>query len=117
MDFENLITSFNIGKIDDNPAIKSAWAQQRFIENIRTVCRSDQNDPFIGIKTIHLDEKLIERLFSFIMPAANSRSSMTSDSIDLIDKNDARSMFLCLIEQIANPASANTYEHLDKIRT
>src|SRR5580704_2447744 len=42
---------------------------------------------------------------------------MASHGVDFIDENDARSVLLPLLEQIAHAARADTHEHLHKIRT
>src|SRR5688500_13236776 len=41
---------------------------------------------------------------------------MAPDSVDLIDEDDARSVFLALLEQVAYPAGADAHEHLDEVR-
>ncbi len=117
MDFKDLKTAFDIGKIDDDAAVETAWTQEGFIKNIRTVGRSDQDDPFIRIESIHFDEKLVQCLLSFIMAPADARPAMASDSVDLIDEDDARSMFFRLVEHIADTASADADKHFDEVRT
>ena len=42
---------------------------------------------------------------------------MTTDGIDLINEDNARSVFLALLEQITHAARANAYEHFDEVRT
>ena len=41
---------------------------------------------------------------------------MTPDSIEFVDKDNARSLFLCLLKHIAHSRRADTDKHLDKIR-
>ena len=115
MDFEDLDTAFNIGKVDDDPAVKTARAQKSFIENVRTVSRCDQDDPFVRVKSIHFDEKLVERLFTLIVAPADPCAAMAADSIDLIHEDDARRMLFGLVEHIADTACADADEHLDEI--
>ena len=51
------------------------------------------------------------------MSAAKSGTAMSTNCIQLIDKNDAGGILLSLLKKIANSGSADTYKHLDKIRT
>src|SRR5271156_104070 len=51
------------------------------------------------------------------MPAAKAGPAVTSNRIDFVDENNARSVLLALFEQIAHAARANADEHLDEIRT
>ncbi len=51
------------------------------------------------------------------MSAANAGAAMAADGIDLIHENDARGVFLRLVEHVADAACADADEHLDKIGT
>ena len=51
------------------------------------------------------------------MTAAQPGAAMTTDRIDLIDKNDTRRMLFRLLEHIANPRRTDTDEHFDEVRT
>src|SRR3954447_20206922 len=42
---------------------------------------------------------------------------MATDGIDFVDKDNARRILLCLLEEIAHAAGAHTHEHLDKLGT
>ena len=64
---QNAFASTQIGCINHNLAIETTRAQQRRIEHIWTVGRRDQNDTFIRLETIHLDQQLVERLLAFVV--------------------------------------------------
>src|SRR5271156_6840708 len=51
------------------------------------------------------------------MPAAKAGPAVTSNRIDFVDENNARSVLLALFEQIAHAARANADEHFDEVRT
>ena len=42
---------------------------------------------------------------------------MATDSVDFVDKDDARCILLGLLKHIADPAGTNTNEHLNEVRT
>jgi len=94
MHAENFFASTNIRKWNHNATIKTSRTQQRRIEHVRPVGCGDQNHAFIGFKPIHLDEQLVERLFALVVSAAQTGATMASDGVDLIDEDDARSIFL-----------------------
>ena len=110
------MTPFNIGKIDDDASVETAWAEERLIENIGTVGGSDQDDPFAGVKAIHFDEKLVQGLFALIVSAADAGAAMAADSVDLVHENDAGGALFRLVEHVADAARADADKHLDEIR-
>src|SRR3974390_1331963 len=50
------------------------------------------------------------------MPAAQARTAVPADGIDLVDEDDARRMLLRLLEHVAHARSADAHEHLDEVR-
>ena len=86
------------------------------IEHVGTVRRGDEDDAFVRLEAVHLDEQLIQRLLALVVPAAETGAAMASDRVDLIDEDDARRVLLALLEQIANARGADADEHLDEVR-
>ena len=78
---------------------------------------SQDDDPEIAVETVHLNEELVQSLLSFIVAAAEACASASSDSIDLIDEHDARSILLGLVKEVSYSGSSDTYEHLNEVRT
>src|SRR3989344_5047433 len=116
MNLENCLALFDIRKIQNNSPVKPARAQERRVENIGTIGRRYDNDLISRLKTVHLNENLIERLLALVMPAAKTGTAMAPDCIDLIYKNNRRSGFLGRAKQITHTRSADTDKHLDKFR-
>ena len=100
----------------DDAAIEPARAQQRGIEHVRPVGRSDDDDAVVGLEAVHLDEQLVERLLALVVTAAEAGAAMATDRVDLVDEDDARRVLLALLEQVANAARADADEHLDEVR-
>src|SRR5574342_454973 len=50
------------------------------------------------------------------MPAAQARSTVSPNGVDLVDEDDARSILLALLEQVADAAGTDPDEHLHKVR-
>ena len=117
MNLQNLNPSFQIRLVNDDTAVKSARTEQCLIQHLRTVGRSQNQNSLGGIKTIHLGQQLIQRLFPLIIAAVAAGIPALSDGINLIDEDDARRILLRLVEQVADTGRADTDEHLHKIRS
>ena len=114
---QDLFTASDIGKCDVDLAVKTTRAQQRRIQNIGAVGRSNHNHAHIGFKAVHLDQHLVQGLLTLIVTTAQPRAPLATDCVDLINKNNAGCVFLGVVKHVANPRSANAHEHLYKIRT
>src|SRR5262249_20602776 len=49
------------------------------------------------------------------MTAAHSGATMATDGIDLVDKDQTRSIFLSLFKQIANATGTDAHEHFNEV--
>ena len=76
------------GRSRYHPAVKTTGTKQSRIKNIRAVGGCHDNYIRIGFKTVHFNQHLVQGLFTFIMTATQSSTTLTSDCIDFIDKND-----------------------------
>ena len=73
---------------------------------------------FVSSESVHLGKELVERVFSLVVASAECVATAgTTDGVDFVDKDDARRLFFSLLEEVAHAAGADTYEHLDKVRT
>ena len=117
MHFQNLFAAADIGQRHHHLAVETARAQQRGIEYVRTVGRGNHNYGLIAFKTVHFHQKLVQSLFAFVVTAAQTGTALATDGIDFVNKDDARRIFLCLLEHIAHTAGTYADEHFDKIRT
>ena len=117
MHLQDCQAAAHIRLIDHDLTVETAWAQKRRIEYVRTVRRRDDDDALIRRKAIHLNEQLVECLLALIMAAADTGTALPAHGIDFIDEDDARGIFLRLIEQVTYPGGTDTDEHLDEIRT
>ena len=113
MYFKDLLPALQIGKLHRNAAVKTPRSGQCRVKRFGTVCRSQDNDACIALKSIHFCQELIERLFAFVI-SSDLTVTLFTDRIDLVDEYNTRSFLLCLFEQISHLGSAHSYEHLDK---
>ena len=99
---QDILPVFSIGKVDDHASVETAGAYERRVENIGAVRRRHDDDLFILFETVHLDEYLVQRLFAFVVPAADSRAAHASDGVYFVNKKNRGRGFLCDLERIAH---------------
>ena len=94
---------------------KRPGREQRRIEHVGPVGRGDDDDAFVLLEAVHLDEELIERLLALVVAPAKARAAMAPDRVDFVDEDDAGRVLLRLLEHVAHAARADADEHLDEV--
>ena len=113
--FQDLLAADHVRIRHHDLAVETARAQQRRIEHVGPVGGGDQNDAFIGLEAVHLDEQLVQRLLAFVVAAAEAGAAVAADGVDLVDEDDAGRVLLGLLEHVAHAAGADADEHLDEV--
>ena len=85
------------------------------IEHVGTVGRGDEDDAFVRLEAVHLDEELVQRLLALVVAAAEAGAAMAADRVDLVDEDDAGRVLLALLEEVADARGADADEHLDEV--
>ena len=116
MDAENAFATLHVRPVDDDAAIETARAQKRRVEHVGTVGGGDENDAFVRLEAVHLDEQLVQRLLALVVTAAETGAAMAADGVDFVDEDDARRVLLALFEQVADARGAHADEHLHEVR-
>ena len=114
---KDLVAAFHVGSIHTDLAVETTRAKKCRVENVGTVGRGDHNDVDLGVEAVHLDEHLVECLLALVVTATHSGTTVTTDSVDLVNEDDGGGCLLCLLEQVANTAGTDTDEHFDEVRT
>ncbi len=117
MNFEDFLSSLDVWNVDVNLSVESSGAHKSGIENIRAVGRRHNDNRTACLEAVHLDEKLVEGLFSFVVAAAQTRAALTAHCVDFIDEDNARHILLRLLEQVSHARRAYAYEHFHEVRT
>ena len=97
--------------------VEPSRTQQRGVENVRTVGRRHDDNPFVGLEAVHLDEDLVEGLFAFVVTAAEPRASAPPHRVDFIDEDDAGLILFGEVEQVAHARRADADVHFHEIGT
>ena len=115
---ENLFATLNVRTIDGDLTIEMTRAEQRTIQNIRSVRARQDDDALLGAETVHLDEELIQRVFcGFVAIGEPASTALTTDGVDLIDEYDGWFLLTRLGKQIAHARRTDADEHLHEIGT
>ena len=117
MHLQNLFTTFDVWVAHSDLTVKTTRAQQRRVQHVLTVSRRDDDHTFIGFKTVHLNQQLVQCLLALVIATAHANTTGTAHSIDLIDKHDARSVLFGLLKHVTDTGCPHTNKHLNKVRT
>jgi hypothetical protein len=97
-------------------AIKASRAEECRVEDIGAVRARKDNDAGEGVKTVHLDQQLVKRVFALVVAAGPPPATRSADSIDLIDEDDARGLRTGLAKEVAHARCTYAHEHLNEVR-
>src|SRR3712207_7270607 len=74
----------------DDLAVETAGAEQGRIEHVRTVGRRDDDDAFVRLEAVHLDEQLVQRLDRKSTRLNSSHANISYAVFCLKKKNDTQ---------------------------
>ena len=117
MNSKNLPASSDVRHSHRDLPVEASRSQDCRVQNIHTVGRCENNNSLICPKTVHLYQKLIQRLFTLVVASAETGAAASGDCVDLIDEHDAGMIILGVREQVAYTRSADTDEHFHEIGT
>src|SRR6266567_544629 len=115
VNLENGQTTIPVRSLYCHTAVEATWAQERFVQPIWLVGRSDDHDRLVRLKAVHLHKQLVQGLLTLVI-AIDAGATLPTDGIDFIDEDDAGSRLLGLVEEVTHPAGADTDQHFDKLR-
>src|SRR2546425_42264 len=112
---ENLLAALHVGPGHDDLTVESSGPQQRRVEDVGPVGGGDQDDAFVRLEAVHLDEELVEGLLPLVVTSAEAGPAVAPNGIDLVHEDDAGRVLLALLEQIAHARGAHAHEHLHEV--
>ena len=116
VNLQDFLSSLQIRQFYRHTAVKASRTGKSRVERFRTVGRCENDDSRIALESVHLRQKLVQRLFPLIV-TAYAAVTFLADRIDLINKYDTRRFFLCLLKQVADLGCSHSYKHFHKFRT
>ena len=118
MHLEYLLTLCKVGQIDRNLTVETSGTKQCLVEHIGTVGGSEDDNTAVCAETVHLCKQSVKRILALIV-AAHCRilATCTTYGVDLVDEDNARSLLLCLTEEVADTTCTHADEHLHEVGT
>ena len=113
---QDALAPLHVGPRHHDPAVEASRAQQRRVEHVGAVGGGDEDDAFVGLEAVHLDQELVQRLLALVVAAAEPGAAMAADGVDLVDEDDAGGVLLALHEEVTDARGADADEHLDEVR-
>ena len=117
MYLQDLHTALQIRFFHDDTTVKTSGSQKCLIQYLRPVGRCQQDDPALGIKTVHLGKQLVQCLLTLIIAAAVLGITAASDGIDLINKDDTRRTLLRFLKQVTDTGCTHADIQFDEVGT
>ena len=114
--FEDGFTAFQVRQFDRDAAVETAGTEQCLIQGFGAVRGGENDDAFAAVETVHFGEQLVQGLFPFVVAAEGTGITFFADGVDFIDEDDARRLFLGLVEKVAHTGGAHADEHFDEFR-
>ena len=102
---EDLLAADDVRVGHDDLPVETAGAQQRRVEHVGPVGGGDEDDAFVRLEAVHLDQELVQRLLALVIAAAEAGAAMAADRVDLVDEDDAGRVLLRLLEHVAHAAT------------
>src|SRR5205807_950472 len=112
MDGQDRLPAGQVRGPDEHLPVEASRAEQRGVEVLQPVRRAHDHDLVARAEAVELDEQLVEGLVLLACEAL--AGSCGTDSVELVDEDDRRSVASRLIEQLPHPRRAETDEHLDE---
>ena len=99
-------------------AVETAGTHQGLVQNIRAVGGGQDYYTTVGAKAVHFRKKLIQRVFALVIGRkASVLGTGAAHGVNLVDKDNARRLFLGLAEQIPHTGCSHAYEHFHEVRS
>ena len=69
------------------------------------------------VEAIHFNQQRIQGLLALVIPAAETRTALTTHCVDFINKHNTGRVLAALFKHIAHASRADAHEHFNKIRS
>ena len=115
---EDLQPAGPVGWLDGDAPVEPPGPQQRGVEDLGAVGRTDDDDRLGGLEAVHLGQDLIERLLALVVRAGDAGRPLprAADRIELVDEDDRGRGLLGFGEQVAHARGADADDRLDELR-
>jgi hypothetical protein len=117
VDLQDFSAAGAVGRLDRHTPVEAAGTQQCRVEHVGAVGGRQNDHRLARVETIHLDQQLVERLLTLVVPADKvAAPAPPADRVQLVDEDDRRCALLGLGEQVAHTGCADADHDLDELR-
>ena len=116
MNGQDFFTALDVWVWHGHLTVKTTRAQQGGVQNITAVGCGQDDHTFVRLKTVHLNQQLVQCLFAFIVSTAIACATVTANGVDFVDKDDTRRILFRLFEHVTHTRCTHTHEHFNKVR-
>mmetsp|Transcript_50067 Transcript_50067/g.89873 ORF Transcript_50067/g.89873 Transcript_50067/m.89873 type:complete len:210 (-) Transcript_50067:380-1009(-) len=115
MNFQDFSAALHIRRVNLNLPIKAARAHQGLVQDVRPIGGCNHDYTIVALEAIHLREDLVERLLPLIVASTHASTTLTANGVDLINENNAGSLLLGLLEDVAHSRCSHTNKLLNEL--
>src|SRR5690606_4148796 len=116
VDPQDRLAARTVRSVDHDLAVEPARAEERRVQDLRTVRRGHDDDDAVRIEPVHLDQELVQRLLAFVVRRDAAVAAALAGRVQLVDEDDARRLRLRALEELPDPGRADADEDLDELR-
>src|SRR5206468_12984852 len=102
VDFENRHPGFDARHRDLDDPVETARPQEGFVQDVRSVRRSDDLDLAERIEAVEFGEELHEGPLDFPISRGRDLEALRADGVEFVDENDRGRLFPRELEQLAD---------------
>jgi hypothetical protein len=92
------LAPFDVWEVEGDPTVESAGSQQCRVKDVWSISGCENNDRLLTFEAIHLDQNLIKSLLALVMTTAKAGTTLATDSIYFVNKNESRCVLLGLLK-------------------
>mmetsp|Transcript_17410 Transcript_17410/g.28907 ORF Transcript_17410/g.28907 Transcript_17410/m.28907 type:complete len:326 (-) Transcript_17410:173-1150(-) len=117
MNQKDFFASLQVRLINLNGTIKATWSSERLIQDIGTICTCQHHYSGTRRKSIHLHQQLIQSILTFVVTTHAPTTTLTTNGINLVDKDNTRCIGTRFLEQVTDATRSDTDKHFNKVGT
>ena len=104
MHVEDRLATGDVGQPDMDLTVEAARTQERGVEHVDAVRRTDDDHAGGGVEAVHLDQKLVQGRLELPVRRRSPAPALAADGVDLVDEDQAGRLLSGLFEKLGDAA-------------
>ena len=114
---QNLFAATDVWQRYVHLAVKPARAQQGGVQDVGAVGGGHHNHAQVGLKTVHLNQHLVQGLFTLVIATTQACAPLATHGVNLVDEDDARRVLFGVLKHVAHTGRTYADKHFHKVGT